>query len=187
MKLNKLPFNKDNLNTSLSYMKQGGNQLIEILEKDVSYEWILNNYDEIGITKRNMEIFKCWCENECIVGRVQKIFGYSDSSAAKSFMYRGAGILNKLLKTVVDFRPWIIDGKIVPKFSFMKYEIFHYEEGIETVIVTPNEENWLDKNINGKWNNFIKIYFIKDGKFFLDNNKVEEIKNAMSTMKKLSL
>lgn len=187
MRRHKLPFSLD-LNSvnqnyqNYEYMTHGGNQLLEILEKDISYEWIERNKEEIKISDLQFKYMTHWLKSDCIVNKICAHFDIT-SQQAKTFMYRGGGILGKLLK-IVDYRPFLEDGQIIPKFNFMNYQIIQYEKGIDTVIITPNESGWFHHIVNKPWDDFIKVCFIKDGQYI--EGDAESVINGIRTLKKLA-
>lgn len=124
-----LHIDKTQIDFNLGYMKDGGNQLIEIMEKAYPMEFLEANIETLKITNNQMKRLKSWLENYCNVQIVKREFNFKDSYSAKSFFYRGAGLLAKLYK-ILDLKPEIEDGEFKSKFSFIDYDIVDNEIGI---------------------------------------------------------
>ena len=156
------------------YMEHGGNQLVEILQNEISYEWIKRNKEELHITDIQFNCMTTWLENDCRMAAVQNKYDLP-SATAKSFMYRGGGILKKLYK-LIDTSP-IIDetGRISSRhsYSFIRYEIIN--NGDYTITISkPNENNWSDYDIRPEYNEiFFRFHFFKKN----EEGKLEKVKS----------
>lgn len=126
-----LPIDKSTVDWNLAYMKEGGSQLVEILEKEFSVEWIKEHQEELKIPDSHIEKMEYWIKFNLKVGSIMKplnIGAYS-GSMAKNFFYRGTGILRKLFK-IIDVSP-IWDGeKFESKYSFVEYDRIENEIGV---------------------------------------------------------
>lgn len=184
----KLPFDKSKVKSHVEYMRHGGNQLIEIMEKEFSYEWIMASWKSLGITEKQIECFEVWCDNDCAIGVVTKILEFKDTAQAKSFMAHGGGMLKKLMK-LIDFTPVLNeDETVTSKYSFIKYT--KYGSGNYIVVKSePNMENWLSNKLENSYKKMISKYH-----FFIDSKLIDhthpmykDCQNSASIYEKLAM
>lgn len=135
-----LPIDKSKLSETISYMRFGGFQLIEIMEKEFPFRRLLKEADDLGINFSQLERLFSWIKHNCVVNRVQTEFQFNSNNSVLSFFVRGAGILGRLYKAI-DLTPVIVDGQFESRYSFIKYEVIVNEAGI-IVASKINEDKW---------------------------------------------
>lgn len=124
-----LPINKDKINFRLRYMIEGGNQLLEILEKEVEINWLRKNYRKINILDHHFLMFEYWLKNNCVVNRVKDDLNLERSILAKRWFYRGEGMLKRLF-AYIDTKPTICnDGSMFQKYSFILTKFKDFKDG----------------------------------------------------------
>jgi len=134
-----LPLKRDEIK-KVEYMRHGGFQLIEIMEKEFPFRRLLKERDELGINFSQLARLFSWIKHNTDVEKVKEEFGYRTVQSAKSFFYRGAGILGALYRRI-DTSPVLVDGEFESKYSFIRYEVIENEVGT-LVISRINESNW---------------------------------------------
>lgn len=172
-----LPLNKELIDWNSAYIRYGGKQLIEILEKEISINEIIERQSQLEINDSQIDRLVTFInEANASPMMLREIKGYSDLATSISFFYKGSGILSKLYK-ILDLTPVIENGKFESRFSFVSYELFENEFGY-VVVSKINFENWSDFKIDPLQRSLI------EDKYFFYNKKLEsladeEIKNNL--------
>lgn len=112
--------NVNTLNWSFEYMKQGGMQLLEMMEKEFPLGWIIENQQKLKIQPQVMQKLVVWLENNAVAGKVNALLKLPGSASGKSFFYKGGGICKKLYK-IADTNPIYVNGKFESRYSFVEY------------------------------------------------------------------
>lgn len=138
-----LPIDRSTVNWKMGYMEDGGNQLVEIMEKEFPLEWIKENQKRLKINDINIKKIELWIEENLVVGTLIRLLNLPGSASAKSFFYNGGGVLRKLMREI-DITP-IWDGEqFISKYSFIEYDVIGNEEG--TLIVPKfSKTKWVSK------------------------------------------
>lgn len=126
-------------------MRNGGLQLLEILEKEFPLKYIKINKEKMEITDSQIKRLESWLENDCDVFRVVEELNYKEIQSVTSLFYDGAGILAKLLK-IIDIEPINVNNEFKSKYDFINIEIINNDIGI-MVLTKLNIDNFPLKNL----------------------------------------
>lgn len=186
-----LNINKKDIDWSLAYMKNGGAQLIEVMEKEFPLSKIKENKEEYKISDRQINKIKCWLKNNTVVGKVQQELGMSGSFGAKNFFYDGKGVLGKLFNRI-DLTPIYKSDKFISKWSFIEYEIVRTEIG--TIVISKLKNWYCNSSFNDPKNhkNLIQTFYYLElnGEAIPLDKKSEtakKLKNAYEVSKSLTI
>lgn len=154
-----LPIDKSKINWELEYMRHGGSQLIEILEKEFPYEELLLSGTRLGASPNQLQRLQLWIEYNCNVEEMAEK-NYLGSETSKSFFWRGAGILAILYKSL-DLSPVIQGDQFLSRFSFIGYNIIRNELGF-LVISEIEKDKWSCDRPTPYEKSFMTQYFFYD-------------------------
>lgn len=161
----KIPVDKDKIDWDAHEMKHGGKQLLEILEKEYSFE-MLTSYSvetsHLNLRESEINRLTSWLFYNC---NIKDFSRKSDITiaVAKSFFYNGAGLLAKMYR-YIDLTPVIENEEFQSRFTFIDYDVLKMEYGY-----------LVSSKINaGSWHKSTPSKFEKDCMqkyFFFDHNK----------------
>lgn len=159
-----LLIDKSKIDWNADYMRYGGSQLIEILEKEFPLEYLKKNKRKLDINDFQLERLEIWLKNNCDVESIKKELNINSLNTAKSFFYRGTGLLPKLYRRL-DLTPVIEvengEFKFKSRFSFIDYDVIQ-NKGI-MVISKIVENKWCDSRVTNYDRAYMtKVYFYKE-------------------------
>lgn len=169
-----LEIDKDKIDWNSGYMLKGGKQLIEILEKEISLDELIENRTNYDISKGQLKRLKSFLSNNCDIDKVREEMEFTSIISAISFFYNGAGLLYKLYKSM-SLYPMVIDNKFESRFSFIEYDIVENDSGLIFVESKINVANWSSKDVTKSEEKMMnRLFFYKRN----EDGDIEEIKDS---------
>lgn len=185
-----LPVNKEFVPWRIGYMQEGGNQLVELMEKEFPLSWIKENQKRLKINDMTITKIECWIEQNLVSGAIVRILNLPGSASGKNFFYQGEGVVRKLMREA-DITP-IWDGEqFISRYSFIEYDVVGNEEGV-LIIPKFSEKKWACKKPKNQDIKIIsKQFFMKfEDSQWVSINPSNELANDLvigyETMKRLT-
>lgn len=169
-----LDLDKDKIDWNSSYMLKGGKQLIEILEKEISLDKLIENRTNYNISEGQLKRLQTFLSNNCDIDKMQEEMKFTSIMSNISFFYNGGGLLYKLYRSM-NLYPMIIDNKFESRFSFIEYDVVENEDGLIFVESKINIANWSSKDANKSEEKMMnQLFFYKRN----EDGNIEEIKDS---------
>ncbi len=194
--ISSLGFDKKKINKRSFEMRHGGNQLIEILENELSLQYIEDNLDELKIKREEYLILVSWLKSsanrEETVKHLKDNYGISiNTHKITTLFFSGGGLLRKLCSKINIAPSFDKSDKMIKRYSFLNYEDVIMMNGeYRLVEIEINQKKfWADMASQRDREFFNKIFvFKKEGsEWVISYDEVaKECISSFQVMKKLT-
>lgn len=175
---------------------QGGNQILEIMKREFSMEYLKDNYEKIGISYFDFDSFEVWVNCNFDFNKTTKRCNELNEQIKYNRYSFGKTSINRIVNTLyckINIEPILNKkGEIVDHYSFLEYKVIDVMDTEYKVIFskinirnfsTIIPPNYLRKKLE-------KVMVFKNGEngWYKVNDKfAREYKESLKVMEKLSV
>ncbi len=179
------------------YMRRGGNQLIEIMEREFPLEYIVQNAHDICY-QRDLQGLEIWIKNNTNMNKTKKectleIEGYNGKTYKSCFFTPNTikRILTALYQRIDILPQFNANDEIINKYSFMEYTVVDIKDTLYRAIFPKVNRSKFAMRVHKYLKKRLERVIVlewKDGAWVEVNNKwARDYKKSIKVMEKLSV